>query len=185
MPKISFGLIVLNGQPLLEYNLRAIYPFAYEIIVVEGAVKAAASLATSDGHSLDGTLQMLEDFKRAKDPEDKLRVISARDDGYRDGFWPEKDEMSQAYAKRAGGDWLWQVDSDEFYVEADIKAVTGLLDKQPEISAISFPYIEFFGGFDSFTTGQWHLYEYNLLHRNLQVGARISLSKSPAGHCCG
>ena len=35
-PRISFGMIVLNGEPFVRYNLRAIYPFAYEIIIVEG-----------------------------------------------------------------------------------------------------------------------------------------------------
>ncbi len=165
MPKISFGIIVLNGQPFLEYNLRALYPFAHEIIVVEGAVRAASSLATSDGHSVDGTLQMLADFKRNYDPGDKLRIVTAGDEGYRDGFWPEKDEMSQAYATRVTGDWLWQVDSDEFYHEKDMEALTRQLDQSPEVTAVSFPYLEFFGSFNSVITGQWHLYQHSLFHR--------------------
>ncbi|HLE73748.1 MAG TPA: glycosyltransferase family A protein, partial [Anaerolineales bacterium] len=97
MTRVSFGILALNAQPFLEYNLRALYPFAYEIIVVEGAVRAAASLATPDGHSTDGTLQMLADFQKHRDPQKKLRVLSAVDAGYEDGFWPEKDEMSRAY----------------------------------------------------------------------------------------
>jgi hypothetical protein len=48
---ISFGIIALNAQPLLEYNLRALYPFAHQLLVVEGATEAARSLATEDGHS--------------------------------------------------------------------------------------------------------------------------------------
>jgi len=35
--RITFGMIVLNGEPCVLYNLRALYPFAHEIIVVEGA----------------------------------------------------------------------------------------------------------------------------------------------------
>ena len=61
--KISFGLIVLNGYPFITYNLKSIYPFAHEIIVVEGACPSASNVATFDGHSIDGTLQLLYDFK--------------------------------------------------------------------------------------------------------------------------
>ena len=35
-PRISFGIIVLNGEPFTRYNLRALYPFAHQIIVAEG-----------------------------------------------------------------------------------------------------------------------------------------------------
>jgi hypothetical protein len=38
-PRITFGMIVLNGEPFMRYNLQAIYPFAHQIIVVEGAVE--------------------------------------------------------------------------------------------------------------------------------------------------
>src|SRR5512143_3284299 len=92
---ISFGIIVLNGEPFTRYNLRALYPFAHEIIVVEGAVQAAAGIATPDGHSTDGTLEALRRFKAEEDPEGKLQIVT------RDGFWSEKDEQSQAYATRA------------------------------------------------------------------------------------
>ena len=137
MPEVTFGIIVLNGLPFLEYNLRALYPFAHQIIVVEGAVGAAATLATPEGHSLDGSLEFLRRFKEERDPEGKLVLVTAEEDGAPDGFWSEKDEMSQAYARRATGDWLWQVDSDEFYLEEDMRAVFAMLDEDPQISAVS------------------------------------------------
>jgi hypothetical protein len=40
--RVSFGIIVLNGEPFTRYNLRALYPFAHEIIVVEVASPFAA-----------------------------------------------------------------------------------------------------------------------------------------------
>jgi hypothetical protein len=170
MTRISFGILALNAQPFLEYNLRALYPVAHEIIVVEGSVRAAASLATPNGHSTDDTLLMLAEFKNKNDTENKLRVISATEEGYADGFWPEKDEMSRAYAKYISGDWLWQVDSDEFYREDDMRAVVSLMEGDPSISLISFPYLEFFGSFDSLITGSWHLYEQTLCHRVFRWG---------------
>src|SRR3990172_2347034 len=181
MTRVSFGILALNAQPFLEYNLRALYPVAHEIIVVEGAVRAAASLATPDGHSTDGTLQMLADFKRLNDPEKKLRIVSAAVEGYADGFWPEKDEMSRAYTKYLSGDWLWQVDSDEFYREKDMQAVLSLLKEDSTISAISFPYLEFFGSFESAITGSWHLYQQALCHRifRWEVGYHYSSHRPP------
>jgi hypothetical protein len=166
MPKVTFGIIALNAQPFLEYNLRSLYPFAHQIIVVEGAALAAASLATQRGHSTDGTLKMLSDFKAEEDPQDKLTIVTAEEEwGREDGFWGEKTEMSQAYARRASGDWLWQVDADEFYRREAMEVVFQLLEQDPDITAISFPYLEFWGGFDFLNTGQWHLYDHPAFHR--------------------
>lgn len=169
-PRVTFGIIALNAQPLLEYNLRALYPFAHQIIVVEGAVQTAAPLARVDGHSQDDTWERLQRFQREEDPEGKLILVSAADEGYADGFWPEKNEMSQAYAKRATGDWLWQVDSDEFYHPEDIRAVLERLQAVPGITAVAFPYVEFFGGWDYVITGKWHIQNYPLIYRLFKWG---------------
>lgn len=139
LPRITFGMIVLNGEPFVRYNLRALYPFAHEIIVVEGAAPGAAGIATPDGHSRDGTLEALHRFKAEEDPDDKLQIVT------RGGFWPEKDEMSRAYAERATGDYLWQVDVDEFYHPDAMRVVLALLRDDPGITAVSFPTLTFWG----------------------------------------
>ena len=150
LPRISFGIIALNALPFLPYTLRAIYPFAYEIIVVEGAAPGAKIVASADGHSLDGTLDSLRDFQANEDPQDKLRILT------RDGFWSEKDEMSQAYAQLASGDYLWQVDVDEFYMPADMAAVCELLLAEPGITAMSFDTLTFWGG-PAYRVESWYL----------------------------
>ncbi|MDE2818538.1 MAG: glycosyltransferase family 2 protein [Chloroflexota bacterium] len=150
IPSISFGLIVLNGEPFIRYTLRAIYPYAREIIVVEGATPAALNIATAGGHSRDSTLETLYDFKAREDPDDKLQIVT------RDGFWSEKDEMSQAYATRATGDYLWQVDVDEFYQPADMEAVLDILKADPSITAVSFDTITFWGA-PSYYVDSWYL----------------------------
>ena len=148
-PKISFGIIVLNGEPFTKYCLRALYPFAHEIIVVEGAVRSAADIATPTGHSRDNTLEILYQFQAEEDPEGKLQIV------VREGFWDEKDEMSQAYAARATGDYLWQVDIDEFYLPKDIETVMQLLRADPSITGLSFKNRHFWGGFDYVCNG-WY-----------------------------
>lgn len=155
-PRITFGIIVLNGHPFTRDRL-ALYPFAHQIIVVEGATKNAAAIAGSDGHSTDGTLETLRDFKVREDPQDKLIIVTAEDEGHPNGFWPgEKDEQSRAYARRATGDYLWQVDVDEFYKSRDMQAVLDMLRDRPDITAVSFKQIAFWGGFEYVTDG-WYL----------------------------
>jgi len=157
LPKVTFGMIVLNGEPFIRYNLRALYPFAHQIIIVEGASPAAAGIAASDGHSVDGTLDALRYFKSKEDPEDKLIILTAEDEGYPNGFWPgEKHEQSQAYARRATGDYLWQVDVDEFYRPEDTCRVLDVLRQDPSITAVSFKQITFWGWFD-YTVDGWYL----------------------------
>lgn len=164
LPKVSFGIIVLNGEPFTRYCLRALYPFAHEIIVVEGAAPGAASVATPDGHSTDGTLETLRRFQAEEDPEGKLRLIT------RDGFWSEKDEQSQAYAAVATGDYLWQVDIDEFYAPEAMRAVLELLARRPEVAAVSFRELKFWGWFD-YTVDGWHSRRgANLYHRLFRWG---------------
>ena len=165
--KITFGMIVLNGEPFIRYNLRALYPFAHQIIVVEGAAPAAASIATPDGHSVDGTMQTLLDFKAHEDPENKVMIVTAEDEGHPNGFWPgEKHEQSQAYAKRATGNWLWQVDVDEFYQPQDMARIIDEWLSNPSIYAVSFKQIQFWGGLDYYVDG-WYLRHYGgeVFHR--------------------
>ena len=97
--RITFGLIVLNGMPFIKYNLKALYPYAHQIIVVEGAAPSAKYVAFEDGHSQDNTLDILRRFRAEEDPENKVTVITAEDEGYPNGFWQEKDEMSQLMPK--------------------------------------------------------------------------------------
>jgi len=157
VPRVSFGMIVLNGMPFVPYNLRALYPFAHQIVVVEGAVPGAVGIATPDGHSRDGTLDELRRFAREEDPDGKLTVVTAEDDGHDSGFWPgEKDEQSRAYAKRASGDYLWQVDTDEFYLASQMQRVLDTLAADPRITAVTFPTLTFWGAPDCTVDG-WFL----------------------------
>ena len=149
-PRITFGIIVLNGEPFIRYTLQALYPYAHEIIVVEGAAPGAKNIATADGHSRDTTLETLRQFQAEADPDSKLTIVT------RDGFWTEKDEMSQAYAERASGDYLWQVDVDEFYQPDDMQAVIQILKEQPAITAVSFKTMTFWGAPD-YVVDSWYL----------------------------
>lgn len=137
-PRISFGMIVLNGEPFIKYNLESLYPHAHEIIVVEGAVEKFCHAATPDGHSVDNTAEIIRHFP---DPENKIKLIQ------REGFWPEKDEMANAYMKECTGDYIWQVDVDEFYKADDIKTIRAMLASDPEITQVNIRSVGFWRSF--------------------------------------
>lgn len=154
LPRITFGMIVLNGQPLLLYNLRSVYPFASQIVVIEGASPKAAHASTSDGHSIDGTLEARPAFKANEDPRNIVTIVTAEDEGHPDGFWPgDKDEQSSAYSLRATGDWLWQLDVDEFYRHDDMRRVCDYLRTHPQTTCVSFSIHQYWGGFDFLVDG--------------------------------
>lgn len=145
-PKATFGIIVLNGEPFTKYCLRSLYPHAHEIIVVEGASPGGAGVAAADGHSSDGTLAALRAFKAEEDVHDKVTIVTAEDEGHGDGFWPgEKEEQSRAYCARATGEYLWQVDIDEFYRARDVATVLRVLAGDRSITAMSFKMLTFWG----------------------------------------
>ena len=170
-PKISFGIIVINGEPFIKYCLRSIYPFAYEIIVVEGGNEGAKAVATVDGHSIDGTLEALKQFKREEDPENKVKIIT------RDGFWPKKigtgdwrTLQSCAYAEMATGDYLWQIDIDEFYKPEDMGKLIHMLAEDHSITAVSFNTLTFWGALN-YTVDSWMLRRgYATYHRLFKWG---------------
>ena len=171
-PRVSFGIIVLNGEPFTRYCLRSLYPHAHEIIVVEGGHEDTRSVTTPDGHSIDGTLDVLYRFRDEEDPEGKVKIVT------RDGFWPKKDELgrdrtpqSRAYAELATGDYLWQVDIDEFYRDADIRTVLDMLSSDPSITAVSFRERTFWGDIRYVADG-WYLRRgKDCFHRLFKWGA--------------
>lgn len=165
-PKVTFGMIVLNGEPFIRYNLRSLYPFAHQIIVVEGAVPAARNVSTSDGHSRDTTIHTINKFKDEEDPDNKVLLLTAEEEGYPDGFWPgEKIEMSQAYAKRITGNILWQIDVDEFYIPSDMERVIKLFENNENIHAASFTTLYFWGGISYIIDGFAFRTTDHIIHR--------------------
>ena len=161
--RITFGIIILNGEPFTRYLLRMLYPFAHQIIIVEGACEASSAVSTVDGHSTDGTIEAILDYKANHDPENKIVLVTAKDEGYTNGFWPEKDQMSRAYARRATGNYLWQVDSDEFYQYGDMVKITQMLVSG--VDMVTFPVFIFWGGLD-YTVNGFYVIKHRIFEAN-------------------
>jgi len=139
--KITFSIIVFNGDFVLKQVLESIYPFAYKIVIAEGPV----GFWVNKGHttSADDTNKILDEFP---DPEKKIEIIH--------GQFKEKTEMCQAWFKLVpkDTDYVWCVDGDEVYKQSDIKKVINLLEKEKP-STVGFQSNTFFGGFDHIMTG--------------------------------
>ena len=136
-PKFSFVMIVLNGMPFIEASLKSIYDFAYEIVIIEGAVEKCAFAANPDGSSTDGTVEFIKAFP---DPENKIKLIQ--------GKWPEKCEMQNEGLNRVTGDYLWLIDSDEVYKKEDITTIYETLKQDTTIKQVTIPPIHFWKGFN-------------------------------------
>ncbi|MBU1863543.1 MAG: glycosyltransferase [Candidatus Omnitrophica bacterium] len=136
-PKISFVIIVLNGMPFIEYAIKAIYDFAHEIIIIEGAVENCLFAAGCNGSSKDGTVEMIKSFP---DTKGIMRLIQ--------GTWNEKVDMHNKALEYVTGNYVWLIDSDEIYKAHDVSKVVKLLEHDTTITQINFIGDNFWKGFD-------------------------------------
>jgi len=135
--EMSYLIIVLNGKPFIDYNLKSIYPFAKEIIIVEGSIPSFEDFANHDGSSKDGTIRAI---KKYPDPENKIKLIQ--------GKWHSKVQMQNEGLKQVTGSYVWFVDVDEFYKQNDIRRVFKILTENPSIDQVWFKAVHFFKGLD-------------------------------------
>ena len=188
--KITFGIIVFNAETtlpngMLEACIKNIYDIAHEIIIVEGATKAVShcfdgdtSTFTNDGKSTDKTIQILSSLN---DPLNKIKVILSK------GFWNGKTEMCNEWAKIATGDYIWQLDSDEFYHKEDMIKLIKYLETT-KMDAVYFNAFHFFGGYEycideRCAPGTWGTGPWYRLFRNVP-GKSYWISHEPPYYNC-
>lgn len=130
---------------MLKLCVAQFYPHVDQIVIVEGATKALdpkrfdgdASEYTQDGSSTDGTIECLLSLD---DPDKKIEIVKSN------GWWDGKTQMANESAKRATGDYIWEISSDEFYKTEDILKIKGLLSEKPDV--VQFYANHFVGGFN-------------------------------------
>ena len=139
--KIAVGMIVFEGDYVLQECLEQLYPHVDQIVIAEGPVRFWQQQGRTT--STDRTNAILDSFP---DPEGKLSVVH--------GQFAEKDDQSRAYIDRLRPDidYLWMVDSDEVYRTDDIlKLKAFLAAEQP--TSVGMRSCSFYGGLDHFLTG--------------------------------
>jgi len=84
--KITFGMIVLNGDQVLQETLASVYPYAHQILIAEGPVTYWQQQGYTT--SIDGTNEILDNFP---DPENKIKIVHSQ--------YTEKDDQCNTYMK--------------------------------------------------------------------------------------
>lgn len=127
-----------NEAGWIEWNLRNNYD-EYDIIrVVEGAVEGRPG-ATPDGHSTDGTFELIRNFP---DPDNKIELYTIS------RHFKSLEEQKQIFLDEASeGDWIHIVDCDEFYLEGDINKFRQAIHKHPLASEFIPSFLHFFRDF--------------------------------------
>lgn len=134
--KISFAMIVVNGEKFLPTQLRSIYPHAHEIVICEGGDQFWNSI-NGFHRSTDRTVEIIRSFP---DPDKKIRLIQDN--------WENKNQMAHAYSRYLTGDYAWHVDVDELVDPEDIlPAVKGLQSTGAQCASI--PQYVFWGDKDT------------------------------------
>ena len=117
--KIAFGMIVFNGDYVLQECLESVYPYATQILIAEGPVRYWQDQGYTT--STDKTNEILANFP---DPENKITIVHGQFEG--------KDEECRAYMPhmRDDIDYIWNLDSDEIYKPEDIEKIIQILKKE-------------------------------------------------------
>lgn len=139
--KITFGMIVFEGDYVLKECLEQVYPFAHQILIAEGPVKYWQDKGRVT--STDNTNSIIDNFP---DPDQKIKIIH--------GQFKEKDDQCNSYIKylKPDTDYLWNLDSDEIYKTSDLNKIVDYLDhKKP--TSLGVRSCTFYGGFENYLTG--------------------------------
>lgn len=145
--RITFFMIVFEGEDYLEANLKQIYPHAYQMLIAEGAVELMAKLK-GYFRSRDRTVQIINGFP---DPEHKIKLVQVNRP------WKDKCEMKNELLKYARGEILWQVDVDEFYRHEDIERIRDSFRKDTALDVATFTAFHFWYDLDHYRQdgGRW------------------------------
>tara|TARA_R110002153_G_scaffold122867_1_gene268864 strand:- start:87 stop:977 length:891 start_codon:yes stop_codon:yes gene_type:complete len=139
--KIAFGMIVFEGDYVLQQCLEQVYPFAEQILIAEGPVSYWQRQGRTT--SLDDTNKILDEFP---DPDNKIKIVH--------GQFSEKDDQCKSYMDNINDDidYIWNLDSDEVYKTEDLEKIVKFLEEEKP-SSVGVRSCSFYGGFTDYLTG--------------------------------
>jgi len=164
--KITFGMIVFNGNQVIEECIKSIYPFAHQILIAEGPVQ----FWQDQGYrtSNDGTNDVLNQLY---DPDHKITIVHSQ--------YKEKDDQCNMYMSimKPDTEYIWNLDCDEIFKPEDVEKVIELLQKE-KYTSVGFKSLTFYGGFDRYLTGFEEGAEF-LRIRKVYPGSRWATHRPP------
>ena len=130
-----------NEAEFAPIVLKSIYDEVDQIIVIEGAV-ANRPNSTPDGHSIDNTWEIIQDFKVNHDPKKKILAVRIKKP------WKNLEELKQTFIElTVDGDWLIINDADEIYRPEDIRRVRQAIELHPHACEIVPTFLHFYRDF--------------------------------------
>ena len=147
--KLTFGMIVCNGEQFISHSLKHVYDYADEIIIVEGAVEKFASIIGSMT-STDQTVNLIKEFISHYDLKKKIKLISSKE------FqkpWQNKVEMQNVIASYTTGEYFIKQDVDEFYDMNGLLNEIDRLEKEKGRMMINYRSHHFWGDLDHVIVG--------------------------------
>lgn len=134
--KLTFGIIVLNGDFFLQQILESIYPVAHAICIAEGPVQYHYHRGVMVSN--DDTLKIIRSFP---DPQHKIKVVHE--------YYKEKTEQCRAWFNMVpmDTDYIICNDADEVHTPQDIETLVKFLEEEDPTS-VGFVSDSFYGGFD-------------------------------------
>lgn len=179
-PRLVQCIQMHNEEEFAAQVLRSIYDEVDRIIVIEGAVENRPN-STPDGHSIDRTVEIIQDFKANHDPKKKVLFVQIKK------HWKNLEEIKQTFLDMSfPGDWLIINDADEFYRPEDIRRLRVAIDRYPHICEFVPTFLHFYRDFKHVAVPgpEWQpqhqrIFKYT---RGMKYNSHPVITDS-AGHC--
>ncbi len=140
-PRLVQAIQMHNEEEFAPIVLKSIYDQVDQIIVIEGAVENRPK-STPDGHSIDRTWEIIQDFQNNHDPQKKVLSLKIRKP------WKNLEELKQTFIELTNeGDWLIINDADEIYRPEDIVRVRKAIELHPHACEFIPTFIHFYRDF--------------------------------------
>jgi hypothetical protein len=150
-PRLIQCIQMHNESEFAEIVLGSIYDEVDQIIVIEGAVENRPN-STDDGHSTDDTIEIVERFRKEKDPDKKIMFIKINKP------WKDLEEMKNTFLQMCmPGDWVIINDADELYKPEDIRRLRVAIDLNPHATEFVPLFLHFYRDFQhiAFPGPEW------------------------------
>lgn len=132
--KLTAIILALNEEFWLRLQLDHIYDFFDEILIIEGTERKSGGhgvpneFVSKDGLSVDRTKVVIESFD---DKDNKIKHI-------RHGFCNDKVELCNIAYEQSTGDYVWEIDADEFYPLGMMNSIKNYLINNTDVNQINF-----------------------------------------------
>ena len=146
MFKPSVIMTIYNEEEYIEYALKSIYDWAWEIIIVEGVVENMFKV-TGEYQSTDNTASIINKFIKKHDKEGKIKYTRFN------RTFQDKRELQNEACSKITGNIFFKLDGDEVYKKEHLELLKRAYVEDPNLDLIYFTTLNFWTSFKLVTKG--------------------------------